>query len=59
MLCLEELHAISDTLGKHLEYENTQKEIDFFSIWQFEKKITPKSFNPCFTGLQSGMPLTT
>ena len=38
MLCLEELHAISDTLGKHLEYENTQKEIDLFSIRKFEKE---------------------
>ena len=24
-LCLKELHAIVDTLGKHLEYEKTQK----------------------------------
>ena len=58
MLCLEQLHAISDTFGKHLENGNTKKDCDSFSIWQFEK-ITPICFNPCFTGLQSGMPLTT
>ena len=55
MLCLEELHAISNTLGKHLEYENTQKEIVIF----FHFGNSPKSFKPCLTGLQSGMPLTT
>ena len=59
MLCIEQLHAISDTLGKHLENGNTKKDSDSFSIWQFEKKITPISFKPYFTGLQSGMPLTT
>ena len=44
MLCLEELHAISDTLGKHLEYENTQKEIVTFFQFGNSKKIHPKIF---------------
>ena len=44
MLCLEQLHAISDKFGKHLENGNTKKDCDSFSIWQFENKITPISF---------------
>ena len=32
MLCREELHTINDAFGKHLEYVNTQKKIDFFSF---------------------------
>ena len=32
MLCLEQLHAISDTFGKHLENGNKKK---FVTLFQF------------------------
>ena len=50
-LCLEELHAINDALGKHLElYQNTQKRIvTFFSIWPFKKQMPKNVLSPCLT----------
>ena len=47
-LCLEELHAINDALGKHLElYENTQKRIcDFFFNLAIQKTNAQKCFKP-------------
>ena len=51
--------SMIDTLGKHLEYENTQKKIVtfFFSIWAFEKRKHGKNIlSPCLIGLHSVTP---
>ena len=47
-LCLEELHAINDAFGKHLEYENTKKRLTFFS---FSLAIRKKKNNPVLNWL--------
>ena len=47
-LCFEELHAINDAFGKHLEYENTHKKRLTFFFFQFG--------HSCLTGLMSGSP---
>lgn len=51
MLCLEELHAISDTLSKHFQYENTKKRLTFFQFGHLKKTITQKSFKPMLNWL--------
>ena len=59
-LCLEELHAIVDTLGKHLEYENTQKRFwlfFFFNLAVRKKKSPQNLLSACLTTLHSGTPL--
>ena len=57
-LCLEELHAIVDTLGKHLEYENTQKRLTFFFNLAIRKKKSPQNLLSVYlTNLHSGTPL--
>ena len=60
-LCLEELHTINDSSGKHFWNMKThQKKIDLFLIWPFEEKKSQKNLlGPCLTGLQSGTPLYT
>ena len=51
-LCLEELHAINDTLGKHLEYENTRKRLClFFQSYHSKKKSPQNILSRCLTGL--------
>ena len=42
-LCLEELHAINDALGKHLEYGNTQKNIVTLIQFGHLKKKSPQN----------------
>ena len=58
VLCLEELHAIVDTLGKHLEYENTQKRLTFFFNLAIRNKKSPQNLLSVYlTNLHSGTPL--
>ena len=46
-ICLEKLHAINDTFGKHFSNTKTQKMImDRFSISPFQIKIPTESFWP-------------